>query len=72
MPSQRPFDMGLLAGVLLSLGGNAGNWLITPMSHPTASSFQHAWEIGQFIGCTVAALWLIMKMRPRKDAAPAL
>ena len=72
MPSQRAFDMGLLAGVLLILGGNAGNWLITPMSHPTASSFQHTWEIGQFIACTGAAIWLIIKMRPRKGTAPAL
>lgn len=62
---RRVFDNGMLAGMALMLGGISVNWLITPMSHPDAST---ARTIGIAVQAVVSfglALWLILRRRPR-------
>jgi len=61
MPSRSSFYQGMLAGMLLSVAAQAGNWLIT--SHPNASTARMYGVIAQCVLCLGAALWLVFRER---------
>jgi len=65
MSEQRAFDLGATAGLFLALAGFSGNWLITPMRHPDASSLQRAGVIAQGLVCLGISLFLFVRRRPR-------
>jgi hypothetical protein len=56
----------MLAGVLLALAAQAGNWLITPMRHPDASNARWAGVVAQGVLCASVALWLVWRRRARR------
>jgi hypothetical protein len=70
MKERRAFDLGMLAGFFFSLAAYAGNWLITPMSHPNASAFRHNAVVLQALVSLGIALFLILRRRPRPSAPP--
>jgi hypothetical protein len=72
MKEQRAFDLGMLAGLFLSVAAQAGNWLITPMSHLNASAFQHRAVIAQALISLGIALFLILRRRPRSASSSAV
>jgi peptidoglycan biosynthesis protein MviN/MurJ (putative lipid II flippase) len=63
MPSRNSFYWGMVAGMLVSVAAQAGNWLITPMSHPNASTARLYGVIAQGLLCLAAALWLVRRER---------
>jgi hypothetical protein len=65
MSEQKAFDLGAAAGLFLALAGFSGNWLITPMRHPDASSLQRVGVIAQGLVCLGIALFLFVRRRPR-------
>ncbi|HEY3285945.1 MAG TPA: hypothetical protein VGJ96_02365 [Gemmatimonadaceae bacterium] len=71
MDSDKSFNSGMLAGVLLALAAQAGNWLITPMSHPDASNARWAGVVAQGLVCASVALWLVWRRRARGGSAGA-
>lgn len=71
MNDKKTFDIGLLAGMLLSVAAQSVNWLITPMSHPAAGSVRQGLVIAQALVCAGIALFLIRTRRPRSTAPAA-
>lgn len=71
MNSQKAFNTGMLAGILLAVAGQAGNWLITPMSHPDASDARWAGVVAQGVLCGSVALWLVLRQRGRQAGTRA-
>lgn len=71
MKERRAFDLGVLAGVFLSVAGYSGNWLLTPMRHPDASAFQRRAVVIQGLVSLAIALFLILRRRPRPSSPPA-
>ncbi|MNC85347.1 hypothetical protein D3C83_09390 [compost metagenome] len=65
MSEQKRFDMGLFAGMLLTLAASSGNWLITPQSHPDASALRVGMTIAQAVLCAGAAALIIARFRRR-------
>ena len=59
MNTKRAFDRGLIAGLLLMLGGQAIYWFITPMSHPDAGSTQTALVALQCLVGLGGGAWLL-------------
>ncbi len=72
MREQKAFDTGVAAGFFLALAAWAGNWLITPMSHPDVTPLRHTLVVAQAVICLAIALFLFLKKRPRASSAPAV
>ena len=72
MREQKAFDTGVAAGFFLALAGWAGNWLITPMSHPDATPLRRTLVIAQALVCLSIALFLFYTKRPRASFSPAV
>jgi hypothetical protein len=72
MREQKAFDTGVAAGFFLTLAAWAGNWLITPMSHPDATSLRRTLVIVQALACLAIALFLFFTKRPRVSSSPAM
>ena len=53
----------LLGGLLLLVAGRSGNWLITPMSHPGATTLDYVLTWAQIIICLVAGARLLQRSR---------
>jgi len=71
MNNHSGFDRGVLAGLLIAVGGSAVNWMITPMSHPDASNLR---TIGVAIQAVVAlgiGFWLIARDRSERASRSA-
>ncbi|MHB1095293.1 MAG: hypothetical protein ACYC3F_03895 [Gemmatimonadaceae bacterium] len=66
MASDKSFNSGMLAGVLFALAAQAGNWLITPMSHPDASNARWVGVVAQGVICISVAMWLFWRQRGRR------
>jgi len=62
----------MLAGMLLMVAASGIHWFIAPMSHPNATALQRNGVIGLIVVGAAAAVWLIIRGRPRKFAEPAL
>lgn len=66
MSDSSEFERGVFAGILAALGANAVNWLITPMSHPDASTQRTvAVAIQAVLGLGIG-IWLIARERIRR------
>jgi hypothetical protein len=72
MREQKAFDVGAAAGFFLALAAWAGNWLITPMSHPDATTLRRTLVIAQALVCLAVALFLFLTKRPRVSSSPAV
>jgi len=72
MREQKAFDVGVAAGFFLALAAWAGNWLITPMSHPDATPLRRTLVIAQSLVCLAIALFLFLTKRPRASSSPAV
>jgi hypothetical protein len=72
MREQKAFDVGATAGFFLALAAWAGNWLITPMSHPDATPLRRTLVIAQAVVCLAVALFLFLTKRPRASSSPAI
>ncbi len=71
MGFDKSFNSGMLAGLLFALAAQAGNWLITPMSHPAASNARWAGVVAQGLLCLSLALWIVWRQRQRRASAGA-
>lgn len=71
MREQKAFDTGAVAGFFLALAGWAGNWLITPVSHPDATPLRRTLVIVQALVCLGIAVFLFMTKRPRVSSISA-
>jgi hypothetical protein len=71
MREQKAFDAGVAAGFFLALAAWAGNWLITPMSHPDATPLRRTLVIVQALVCLAIGLFLYITKRPRVSPSPA-
>jgi len=69
---KKAFDTGVAAGFFLALAAWAGNWLITPMSHPGVTPLRRTLVIAQALVCLAIALFLFITKRPRVSASPAV
>ncbi len=65
MDPRKSFNTGVVAGLLFAIAAQAGNWLITPMSHPNASDARWAGVVAQGTICMSTALWLVWRQRRR-------
>jgi hypothetical protein len=72
MREQKAFDNGMMAGFFFSFAAFAGNWLITPMSHPDASSLRTAAVLGQALLCLGIGLYLVLRRRPKSSPSTAV
>ena len=71
MSNHSGFDRGVLAGLLIAVGGSAVNWMITPMSHPDASNLRTAGiDIQAVLGLGIG-IWLIARDRSERARAGA-
>jgi hypothetical protein len=61
--SNKSFKSGWWSGFLMAIGCQGVNWLITPMSHPAASTLRTYAVIGQVILCLGIGLWLIWRQQ---------
>jgi hypothetical protein len=61
---ERAFNRGLLAGILLVLGGRALRWLLEP-AHQDASTRRVAVVAGQAAAALAGSAWLIASRRQR-------
>ncbi len=71
MDSQKSFNTGMLAGALFIIAAQAGNWLITPMSHPDASDARWAAVVAQGVICASISLWLVLRQRKQQASTGA-
>ncbi len=60
----------LLGVLLLLIAGKGGNWLLTPMRHPQATTLDYILTWGQLIVSIAAGIWLLRRARaqPRIQA----
>ncbi len=58
----------LIGAFLLLVAGKSGNWLITPLRHPDASTLDYALTWIQLAGCLLAGIWLLRRARSRPGA----
>lgn len=58
-----------LSFLLLVIAGKGGNWLITPMRHPDATTVDYVLTWVQIVVCLVAAIRLHRIARARSDSA---
>jgi hypothetical protein len=63
MPRRNSFYQGMLAGMLFCVAAQAGNWLITPITHPNSSTARVYGVVAQGVLCLGAALWLVFRER---------
>jgi Na+/proline symporter len=61
-------EYGALAGMLSTIAAWSVNWLITPMSHPTASSARQTAVVVQLVLCLLLAAWF-WRRAGREDPA---
>jgi hypothetical protein len=64
---ERAFSRGLLAGVLLMLGGRALHWLLNP-KHQDAGTRRVAVVAGQAAAGFAGSAWLAARGRKRSSA----
>lgn len=57
MHAEKARQYGATAGMLLMLVAWSGNWLITPMSHPSASSTRQMAVVIQAVVSLLLAAW---------------
>jgi len=69
MTENASFYRGVLAGILLALGGQAVYWFVTPMSHPDASALRAAAVAVQAAVGFGGALWLFIRQRFHQEGA---
>jgi len=66
MSNHSGFDRGVLAGLLIAVGGSAVNWMITPMSHPDASRLRTIGVAIQALLGLGIGIWLIARDRSER------
>ena len=66
--ADRKLSDNLIGFFLLLLAGKGGNWLITPMRHPNASTLDYVLTWIQIVVCVVAGIYLLRKARSRPGA----
>ena len=71
MSNSSAFERGVFAGILVAFGASAVNWLITPMSHPDASTLRTVGVVLQAVLGLGLGLWLIVRERSRRAKAGA-
>ena len=59
----------VLGGLLVLVAARGGNWLITPMSHPGATTLDYVLTWAQIIVCLVAGIRLIRRSKAPVSAA---
>ena len=71
--SNKVFRSGWFAGFLMAVAAQGANWLITPMSHPGASTLRTSGVVAQVLLCLGISLWLMWRQRASlsKAAWPA-
>jgi len=57
-----------IGALLLLVAAKSGNWLITPMRHPDASTLDYVLTWIQLGACLVAGIWLLRRARSRPGA----
>lgn len=57
METENARKYGALSGVFLMLAAMGGNWLITPMAHPDASSMLRVGVVAQVVVGLAVAVW---------------
>ena len=67
MLKSNPFRSGMLAGILLAIAAQAGNWMIT--SHPDASQARKIAVVLQAVVALSLSVWLMLRARASKVAA---
>ncbi len=65
------FERGVFAGILIAVGASAGNWLITPMSHPDASTLRTIDVAVQAVLALGVGVWLILRERSHRTKGTA-
>lgn len=67
--SNKVFRSGWFAGFLMAVAAQGGNWLITPASHPDASTLRTYGVLAQVIGCLGISLWLMWRQQGAQPPA---
>lgn len=62
MNPHKAFDRGMLAGILLMLGGHAGHWFIA-YGHPGSGAVRTVLVAVQLVAGFGGAVWLILQRR---------
>ena len=57
MHAEKARQYGAIAGMLAVVAGWSGNWLITPLSHPSASSTRQIAVVLQLVVAALLAAW---------------
>lgn len=68
--SNKIFKSGWIAGFLMAVAAQGGNWLITPMSHPDASTLRTYAVVAQVAICAGVSLWLTWRHHPPAAGTP--
>ena len=71
MTERKAFDLGAVAGLFFAVAAFAGNWLITPLSHPDASAARRAGVIAQGLISLGIAIFLYVRRRPQSSSTLA-
>jgi len=71
MSNSSEFERGVFAGIIIAFGANAVNWLITPMSHPDASTLRTVGVAVQAILGLGIGVWLIARERIKRNKQTA-
>ncbi len=72
MSPNRAFDSGMLAGMLFALAASGVNWLISPTSHPDATTTRVVAVVVQAVGSLALALILVRRHRSRTSVRSAV
>jgi hypothetical protein len=67
MSNSSEFERGVFAGLIIAFGASAVNWLITPMSHPDASTLRTIGVAVQAILGLGVGVWLIAHERIKRN-----
>ena len=67
MSNSSEFERGVFAGIIIAFGASAVNWLITPMSHPDASTLRTVGVAVQAILGLGIGVWLIARERIKRN-----
>ena len=67
MDGTKAFKSGWIAGFLMAVAAQGGNWLITPMSHPAASDLRKYGVVAQILIAGGISLWLAWREQKGAD-----
>ena len=71
MADSRSFERGVVAGILLMLGADAGYWFVTPAAHPAATLAQTVGVWAQLIAGLGGGGWMLWRARRADHHAQA-